>query len=58
MERIPDHPIIQRMERTGFLKNVYLYRPDVCDGDYCPQDCDKCPKAEQILELEEKEDDG
>ena len=39
------------------VKNVYLYRPDVCDGDYCPQDCDKCPKAEQILEMEE-EDDG
>lgn len=38
------------------MKNVYLYRPEICDGDYCPMDCDKCPKAEKILETEENED--
>lgn len=46
------------MERNGYIKNIYLYRPDVCDGDYCPQDCDRCPKREEILKLEEAEDDA
>ena len=38
------------------MKNVYLYTPEICDGDYCPMDCDQCPKAELILELEDEED--
>ena len=40
------------------MKNVPYYRPDVCDGDYCPLDCDVCPKAEMILEMEEVEEDA
>jgi len=36
------------------MKNVYLYTPEICDGDYCPLDCDICQKKEIILE---KEDD-
>lgn len=29
------------------MKNVYAYNPEVCDGDYCPMDCDRCPKREE-----------
>ena len=35
---------------------MYLYRPEICDGDYCPMDCDICPKADEILEMESEED--
>lgn len=24
----------------------WAYDPDICDGDFCPRDCDDCPKKE------------
>lgn len=39
------------------MKNVYLYVPEICDGDYCPLDCDRCQKADKILEMMEEEND-
>ena len=59
MEDIADHPDIRSAERTGYprrMKNVYLYRPDICDGDFCPMDCDICAKRELIFELEEDDE--
>lgn len=29
------------------MSDLYQYDPDVCDGDFCPMDCDHCPKAER-----------
>lgn len=41
------------------MKNVWAYDPEKCDGDYCPLDCDKCAKADEIIkEQEEKEKGG
>lgn len=30
--------------------SLWAYNPDVCDGDFCPMDCDYCPKREMALE--------
>ena len=27
-------------------RDIWAYTPEICDGDYCPKDCDKCPKSE------------
>lgn len=37
------------------MKNIWLYTPEICDGDFCPQNCDACPKKELIFEREEDE---
>lgn len=28
------------------MKDIWAYNPEVCDGDFCPLDCDYCPKRE------------
>ena len=33
---------------------IWRYNPDLCDGDYCPQDCDNCDRGE----WEGEEDNG
>lgn len=25
----------------------WAYDPDKCDGDFCPGDCDDCPKGDE-----------
>ena len=40
------------------MKNVYLYTPEVCDCDFCCMDCDKCHKADLILEMMEEEEEN
>ena len=37
------------------MKNVWAYNPDVCDGDFCPLDCDRCYKLDEALGEEEDE---
>ena len=37
------------------MSDLYAYTPEFCDGDYCPQDCDRCPKRDMSLEAEEDE---
>ena len=32
---------------SGFL---WAYLPEICDGDFCPYDCDNCGKAEECIE--------
>lgn len=27
------------------MSDLWSYRPEKCDGDFCPFDCDKCPKG-------------
>ena len=39
------------------MSDMYAYTPEICDGDYCPQDCDRCPKLDLILEAEDMEPD-
>lgn len=40
------------------MKNIYLYNPVICEGDYCPMDCDRCPKADEALKLQEEEEES
>lgn len=41
------------------MKDVWAYNPEVCDGDFCPLDCDHCPKREaaQIANGDMEEDE-
>jgi len=39
------------------MKDIWAYDPDICDGDYCPMNCDICPKRELVLEKQEDDDD-
>lgn len=44
------------------MKNVPYYVPEICDGHYCPMDCEAhCPWADKamefIMEMEDDEDD-
>ena len=33
------------------MKNIPYYTPEVCDGHWCPMDCeDHCPWADEALE--------
>ena len=32
----------------------WRYNPEICDGDYCPGDCDNCPKGGQDAEDEDE----
>ena len=32
----------------------YRYDPEMCDGDYCPGDCDYCSKEPEEDEEEEE----
>jgi len=34
------------------MSDLYLYNPDICDGDLCVMDCDRCPKRHIIEDLE------
>lgn len=48
------------MMRSGHIggcemKNIYLYTPEICDGGFCPMDCDRCRKADKALERIEEE---
>lgn len=41
------------------MKNIPYYTPEVCDGHWCPMDCDHCPYADEAMEvMEEEEEDG
>lgn len=35
--------------------SLWAYCPAYCDSDYCPGDCDHCPKAK---DREEDDEDG
>lgn len=39
------------------LSDLYKYDPDICDGDFCPHDCDRCPKADREEEEDEEDDE-
>ena len=34
------------------MKNIPYYTPEICDGHYCPMDCEDghCPWADEALE--------
>lgn len=41
--------------------SLYMYEPDICDGDFCPGDCDYCSKrfdAEEKRIREEEEENA
>lgn len=43
------------------MSDLYLYEPEICDGDYCPGDCDYCSKrfdAEEKRVREEEEENA
>lgn len=40
-------------------RDIWAYDPEICDGDYCPMNCDICPKADKVMEKQaEEEEDG
>ena len=51
--------IVQPENKKGgeTMSDLYLYNPDICDGDFCPMDCDRCPKADACIEAAEEEDE-
>ena len=40
------------------MKNIPYYVPDVCDGHYCPMDCEDghCPWADEAMEAMNEDD--
>lgn len=34
-------------------RDMWAYNPDVCDGDFCPMNCDHCPKADDAAGYDE-----
>ena len=36
---------------------LWYYNPDICDGDFCPNNCDNCYKRYQETTEEEDEDE-
>ena len=43
-----------RKDEYEDMKNVYAYNTTVCDGDYCPMDCDVCGKRDDAEEANEE----
>lgn len=43
-------------ERRQNMTDLYLYVPEVCDGDFCPMNCDNCYKHDEALAAAEGED--
>ena len=40
-------------------RDIWLYDEEICDGDLCIQNCDHCPKADNVIQKQEEEvDDG
>lgn len=36
---------------------LWAYNPDVCDGDFCPNNCDYCSKRDAAEEAAAEEDE-
>ena len=36
-------------------RDIWAYDPDICDGDFCPMNCDYCPKTDKVLEKQAEE---
>ena len=34
------------------MSDLWLYTPEICDGDYCPMDCDHCYKSDLAMEAQ------
>jgi hypothetical protein len=41
-------------------RDIWLYDPEICDGDLCLMNCEHCPKADLVVQKQEEEadDDG
>lgn len=39
------------------MSDLWSYDPDICDGDFCPMNCDICSKTDLVLEKQEHEDE-
>lgn len=35
------------------MNNYEYYTPEYCDGNFCCRDCERCPKAEKMMEKQE-----
>ena len=43
------------VEREEYMSDLWAYDEDRCEGDYCPMNCDTCPKSEPDYEEDEDE---
>lgn len=39
-------------------RDMWAYDPEICDGDYCPMNCDNCQKTNKALEKQAEEEDN
>ena len=39
------------------MSDLWAYVPEICDGDFCPLDCDKCYKRDKAMEYMMEEDE-
>lgn len=39
------------------MSDLYLYNPEICDGDFCQMNCDNCYKHDAALEAQEDDDE-
>lgn len=44
----------QREEEKQMAADLWAYNPDICDGDFCPMNCDICGKADREEEDEDE----
>ena len=40
------------------MSDLWAYEPSICDGDFCPMNCDICAKKELVLEKDMEEDEN
>ncbi len=33
-------------KKGEIMSDLWKYTPEKCDGDFCPMDCDTCPKED------------
>ena len=31
------------------MTDIWAYNPEICDGDFCPLNCDICPKRDDAM---------
>lgn len=37
------------------MTDIWAYNPGICDGDFCPLNCDICPKRDDAMEANAEE---
>ena len=38
------------------MSDLWAYNPEICDGDFCPLDCDRCGKRDAAMEAQQEDE--